>query len=85
MNRRNFPCTVERGPVVRDIPIQRIRSDRTADRSSVEYLKRSVDQIGVIKPIIVKRVGGHYKLIDGVIRTYAARELGHTTIPAKVI
>ena len=79
------PRTVEHGLVVKDIPIRRIRSKRSADPDGVKFLKRSVDQLGVIRPITVRCVGGRYELIDGVMRTCAAMELGHTTILAKVV
>lgn len=47
-------------------------------------LRKSVEQYGVIVPIIVNRHGGRYTLCAGQRRLQAARELGFKFIPAIV-
>ncbi len=57
-----------------------------ADREKLEELKDSMSKYGLLNPITVKDLGdGTYKLIAGLRRVIAAKELGWETIPAHVI
>lgn len=56
------------------------------DRASLEELKQSIIEKGVIQPITVRRlVGGMYELIAGERRVRASAEAGLTHIPAYII
>ncbi|MFN3136000.1 MAG: ParB/RepB/Spo0J family partition protein [Candidatus Kryptonium sp.] len=56
------------------------------DRESLEELKQSIIEKGVIQPITVRRlVGGMYQLIVGERRVRASIEAGLTHIPAYII
>ncbi|MGA9406692.1 MAG: ParB/RepB/Spo0J family partition protein [Bacteroidota bacterium] len=53
---------------------------------SLDELKRSIIEKGIIQPITVRRVAeGNYELISGERRIRASQEAGLTTIPAYVI
>lgn len=51
---------------------------------SIEDLRRSIDEKGVIQPILVRRFGGGYQLIAGERRLRAAKLAGLGTIPCIV-
>lgn len=75
-------------PVVKQIPIWTIvlgKRKHLPNSKSIDFLKTSIKQIGVRQPIIVRKEFGHYTLIDGMIRTCAAKELSHSTILARII
>lgn len=56
------------------------------DRVSLEELKQSIIEKGVIQPITVRRLpGGMYELITGERRVRASSEAGLTHIPAYII
>jgi ParB family chromosome partitioning protein len=56
------------------------------DQRSLEELKQSIKQNGIIQPITVRRlIGGTYELISGERRVRASQELGKRTIPAYII
>ena len=56
------------------------------DQRSLEELKQSIRQNGIIQPITVRRMtGGTYELISGERRVRASQELGKRTIPAYII
>ncbi len=56
------------------------------DRASLEELKQSIIEKGVIQPITVRRLpGGIYELISGERRVRASAEAGLTHIPAYII
>ncbi|CUS96468.1 ParB/RepB/Spo0J family partition protein [Candidatus Chrysopegis kryptomonas] len=56
------------------------------DRASLEELKQSIIEKGVIQPITVRRLpGGMYELITGERRVRASSEAGLTHIPAYII
>jgi ParB family chromosome partitioning protein len=50
----------------------------------LEELKKSIEQYGVIVPIIVNRKGARFTLVAGQRRLAAARELGFKFVPAIV-
>ncbi len=47
-------------------------------------LKDSIDQFGILVPLVVLNKNGNYLLIDGERRYWAAKSLGITTVPAYV-
>jgi ParB family chromosome partitioning protein len=55
------------------------------DPVSLEELRKSIQQKGVIQPITVRRAGDRYQLISGERRVRAAREAGLREIPAYII
>ena len=56
---------------------------RKHDREIIEKMKQSITELGLQQPIYVTRTSQHrFKLIDGLLRLTACRELGHTTIMA---
>lgn len=50
-----------------------------------ENLKRSIAEFGVLVPLVVRRVGDHYELIDGERRFWAAKSLKQPTVPAFIL
>jgi ParB family chromosome partitioning protein len=71
------------------IPVDRIRDNPYQPRTHIlsephDNLKKSIEQYGVIVPLIVSRLGDDYVLVAGQRRLLAARELGLTTVPAIV-
>ena len=55
------------------------------DKRSLEELKQSILEKGIIQPITVRRVPGGYQLISGERRVRASVEAGLTHIPAYII
>lgn len=56
------------------------------DQRSLEELKQSIKQNGIIQPITVRKmIGGTYELISGERRVRASQEIGKKTIPAYII
>jgi ParB family chromosome partitioning protein len=56
------------------------------DQRSLEELKQSIKQNGIIQPITVRRmISGTYELISGERRVRASQELGKKSIPAYII
>ncbi len=77
--------------VIAKIEISRIKPNpyqprESFDRASLEELKQSIIEKGVIQPITVRRLpGGMYELITGERRVRASTEAGLTHIPAYII
>lgn len=55
------------------------------DQVTLDELKRSIQEKGIIQPITVRRLDHGYQLISGERRVRAAREAGMTQIPAYII
>jgi ParB family chromosome partitioning protein len=71
------------------IPIEKVDQNPYQPREYVveeplEKLRKSIEQYGVIVPIIVNRHSGRFTLVAGQRRLQAARELGFKFIPAIV-
>ena len=71
------------------IPIEKVDQNPYQPREYVveeplEKLRKSIEQYGVIVPIIVNRRSGRFTLVAGQRRLQAARELGFKFIPAIV-
>ncbi|CUT01200.1 chromosome partitioning protein, ParB family [Candidatus Kryptobacter tengchongensis] len=77
--------------VIAKIEISKIKPNpyqprESFDRTSLEELKQSIIEKGVIQPITVRRLpGGMYELIAGERRVKASAEAGLTHIPAYII
>jgi ParB family chromosome partitioning protein len=54
------------------------------DEETLAELASSIAQLGVLQPVLVRRVGEGYQLIAGERRWRAARRAGLTTVPAIV-
>jgi ParB/RepB/Spo0J family partition protein len=50
-----------------------------------EYLRQSIHDMGILVPLVVKRAGNRFLLIDGERRFHAARSLRMETLPAYVV
>lgn len=55
------------------------------DPATLDELKRSIQEKGIIQPITVRRVGDRYQLISGERRVRAARDAGLAQVPAYII
>jgi ParB family chromosome partitioning protein len=55
------------------------------DEVSLDELKRSIEQKGVIQPITLRRVDGGYQIISGERRLRAAQQAGLRKIPAYIL
>lgn len=53
---------------------------RTFDESSINELAASIEQVGLLQPLLVRRAGGVYELIAGERRLRAVIKLGHSTV-----
>jgi len=78
-----------RGDTFEQVPVDRIRDNPYQPRTYIlsephENLKRSIEQYGVIVPLIVSRLGDDFILVAGQRRLLAARELGLSTVPSIV-
>ncbi|MBC7240063.1 MAG: ParB/RepB/Spo0J family partition protein, partial [Chloroflexi bacterium] len=82
---------VARNERAREIPIDSIvfnpyQPRKTIDPDSLEELAASIKEVGVLQPIIVRKVGEErYELIAGERRWRAARLAGLSTIPAVIV
>lgn len=56
-----------------------------ADWESLDVLQASLQTTGLLHPIIVKRQGDTYEVLAGHNRLQAAKNLGWTTIPARIL
>lgn len=55
------------------------------DSESLNELKQSISQNGIIQPITVRHYGGGYQLISGERRLRAVRDLGFERVPAYIL
>ncbi len=77
------------GPKLAEIPIDIINPPKKAVRDnitpeSLSSLVRSIKAIGVIQPLILKKVGDKYEVVAGHRRAMAADLAGLATVPAIV-
>ncbi len=78
------------GRQVIELPVSEISSNPYQprmgfDQESIEELKRSIVEKGVIQPIIVRHTEEGYQLIAGERRLLAVKQAGGQTIPALVV
>lgn len=83
------PTGGESGAVLRDIPVGDITPNPNQprvhfDEESLAELTASIQQIGVLQPILVREVGSGFELIAGERRWRAAGRAGLAMIPAVV-
>jgi ParB family chromosome partitioning protein len=79
----------ERESGLLEIPVQGVspnpKQPRTHfDEETIDSLAASIREVGILQPIVVRRVAGRYELIAGERRLRAARKAGLATIPAVV-
>ncbi len=69
------------------IEIPRNMMRKTISQSSIKSLAKSMAQkeVGLLNPVLVRRIKDGYELVAGVRRMLAAELLGWETIPAKLI
>jgi ParB family transcriptional regulator, chromosome partitioning protein len=72
-----------------EIPVGAIaphpRQPRTGfDDETLQALARSIEEVGVLQPVVVRRINGGYELVAGERRLRAARMAGLATIPAVI-
>lgn len=58
---------------------------RTFDDAELAHLAKSIQEHGLIQPIVVRQVAGRYQLIAGERRWRAAQTIGWTTIAARLV
>ncbi|MBX3396700.1 MAG: ParB/RepB/Spo0J family partition protein [Phycisphaerae bacterium] len=72
-----------------DIPLDRIRlgeNDRDVPtRDSLLGMSKSIQTVGVLHPVIVRRVGDEYELLVGMRRFLASQIAEKETIPARIV
>lgn len=71
----------ELGRSLEEVPVNRIvpnpsQPRKTFDDESIQELARSIEQVGLIQPLVVRRNGGAYELISGERRLRAVESLG---------
>jgi ParB family chromosome partitioning protein len=71
------------------VPVDRLDPNPLQPRTSVDpvrlgELAASIEESGMVQPLLVRRVGGRYQIIAGERRWRAARMAGLTTVPALV-
>jgi ParB family chromosome partitioning protein len=72
-----------------EVPVQSVSPNPRQPRQAfgeegLEALARSIQQVGVLQPIVVRRLDGGYELVAGERRIRAAKLAGLATIPAIV-
>lgn len=64
-----------------DIDTNKKQPRKSFDEEKLKELAASIEQHGIIQPLLVKQVGDRYTIIAGERRYRAARLLGMTTVP----
>jgi len=67
-----------------DVRANRYQPRSEFDRASMEDLVRSVREVGILQPLVVRRAGDGYELIAGERRLRAAQEAGLEKVPVIV-
>ena len=84
-----LPGAVEEGSGLLEIPVEAVapnpRQPRTSfEDGALEALALSIQEVGVLQPIVVRKVGAGFELIAGERRLRAARLAGLATVPAVI-
>jgi ParB family chromosome partitioning protein len=84
-----IPGAAEEGGGLFEVPVTAVqpnpRQPRTMfDDEALDGLALSIREVGVLQPIVVRKVGNVYELIAGERRLRAARKAGLATVPAIV-
>lgn len=69
---------------VGDIEINPLQPRRTFDPEDMEELKQSIDQHGILQPLVVLRTSKGFELLAGERRLRAAKSLGWDKVPCVV-
>ena len=74
---------------LKHIPVESIRLSkfnaiRRIDGKSLDELSSSIEQHGLIEPVILRPLGGAYEVVAGTRRFLAARKVGMRKVPALV-
>jgi ParB family chromosome partitioning protein len=77
------------GNRLEEIPVKDIRPNprqprKRFDKDALEEMTKSIQNFGIVQPIIVRTVGTEYELIAGERRWRAAQEAGLEKIPAVI-
>lgn len=72
------------------VPVSKISSNpyqprKTFDAGELSLLSDSIRELGILQPLLVRRIGGGYELIAGERRLRAARQAGLEEVPALVL
>jgi ParB family chromosome partitioning protein len=84
-----LPGAVEEGGGLLEIPVGAVEPNPRQPRNvfedeALEALARSIQEVGVLQPIVVRKVGERFELIAGERRLRAARLAGLATVPAVI-
>jgi ParB family transcriptional regulator, chromosome partitioning protein len=84
-----LPGAVEEGTGLLEIPVEAVapnpRQPRTSfEDEALESLALSIQEVGVLQPIVVRKAGNGFELIAGERRLRAARIAGLATVPAVI-
>ncbi len=69
---------------VHDIKASPFQPRRHFDEQQIQELAASIRERGLIQPLVVRKVDGHFELIAGERRLRAVTSLGHTTVKVAV-
>jgi ParB family chromosome partitioning protein len=83
------PVVADEGPGVVELSVSVIRRNprqprRVFDAAALQELATSIASVGVVQPVIVRKVDDGYELIAGERRWRAAQQAGFTVVPAIV-
>jgi small-conductance mechanosensitive channel len=81
------PNDEEIGQNIREIDLSLIEHGEPEDSYDVEQLARSIETIGLLRPVVLKENPdlGRYEILAGELRFQACRKLGWKTMPALVL
>ncbi|HMQ10367.1 MAG TPA: ParB/RepB/Spo0J family partition protein [Oligoflexia bacterium] len=69
---------------IKDIQVNPRQPRRHFNAQALQELKQSIEQSGVIQPILVREISGGYELVAGERRFRASKMAGLSTIPAVI-
>src|SRR5688500_565034 len=77
------------GDAAAEVPIDRLDPNPLQPRTAVDAVRlgelaASIQESGMVQPILVRRAGGRYQIIAGERRWRAAQQLGLATVPVTV-
>ena len=84
-----LPGAVDEGTGLLEIPVEAVAPNPRQPRTSFEdealqSLALSIQEVGVLQPIVVRKVGSGFELIAGERRLRAAKLAGLATVPAVI-
>jgi ParB family chromosome partitioning protein len=73
-----------------EVPVEAIENNpyqprKTFDEDELAALSNSIRTHGVLQPLVVRQVGGRFQLIAGERRLRAARSVGLSAVPVRVV